>query len=104
MLFTVIVYYVMIALNVYVNRRVHPYSSGAVSSERKRTVTLLLVIVLSSLAFLPWFFDVVLRVSKRLRGLSAEAGSDMRHAVAQFLPLRQFLCKPLSLYLKNEGV
>ena len=53
-LFTVIVSYVMIALNV--NRKVPPYSSGAVSSERKLTVTSLLVIVLSSLAFLPCFF------------------------------------------------
>ena len=45
-LFTVIVSYVIIALNV--KRKVPPYSSGAVSSDRKLTVTLLIVIVLST--------------------------------------------------------
>ena len=45
-LFTVIVSYVIIALNV--KRKVPPYSSGAVSSDRKLTVTLLIVTVLST--------------------------------------------------------
>ena len=45
-LFTVIVSYAIIALNV--KRKVPPYSSGAVSSDRKLTVTLLIVIVLST--------------------------------------------------------
>ena len=67
-LFTVIVSYVIIALNM--KRKYPRYSSGAVSSERKLTVTILLVIFLSSLCFLPVFFAFVL---ERLRGLSAEA-------------------------------
>ena len=52
-LFTVIVSYVVIALNV--KRKAPPYSSGAVSSERKLTVTLLIVIVLSTVTFFPFF-------------------------------------------------
>ena len=71
MLFTVIASYVTIALNV--KSKVPPYSSGTMSSERKLTVTILVVIVLSSLAFLLWFFDAVFGVRKRLRGLSTEA-------------------------------
>ena len=69
-LFTVIVSYAIIALNV--KRRAPPYSSGAVSSDRKLTVTLLVVIVLSTIAFLPYFFYSVLEISTRLRGLSVE--------------------------------
>ena len=75
-LFTVIVSYVIIALNV--KRNVPPYSSGAVSSDRKLTVTLLVVIILSTIAFLPYFFDAVLKISTRLRGLSAEARFDIQ--------------------------
>ncbi|XP_015780843.1 PREDICTED: galanin receptor type 1-like [Acropora digitifera] len=60
-LFTVIVSYVIIALNM--KRKVLPYSSGAVSSERKLTVTLLVVIVLSTLALLPKFFYAILEIS-----------------------------------------
>ena len=48
-LFTVIVSYVIIAL--IVKRKTPPYSSGAVSSYRKLTVTLLVVIVLSTVTF-----------------------------------------------------
>ena len=71
-LFTAIVSYVMIiALNV--KRKVRPYSFGAVQPERKLTVTLSVVIALSLLAFLPWFFDAVLQISTRLRHLSVEA-------------------------------
>ena len=53
-LFTVIVSYVVIALNV--KRKAPPYPSGALSSERKLTVTLLIVIVLSTVTFFPFFF------------------------------------------------
>ena len=52
-LFTVIVSYAIIALNV--KRKAPPYSSGAVSSERKLTVTILVVIVLSTVTFSPFF-------------------------------------------------
>ncbi|XP_067054874.1 neuropeptide FF receptor 2-like [Acropora muricata] len=70
-LFTVIVSYVIIALNV--KSKVPPYSSSAVSSERKLTVTILVVIFLSSLSFLPWFFEPFLQISTRLKDLSAGA-------------------------------
>ena len=83
MLFTVFVAYVMIALNV--KRKVPPYSSGAVSSDRKLTVTLLVVIVLSTLAFLPIFVYGVLKFSTRLRGLSAELQFDIQQSVLVFL-------------------
>ena len=62
-LFTVIVSYVVIALNV--KRKVLPYSSGAVSSERKLTVTLLIVIVLSTVTFFPFFFYTFLNLNAR---------------------------------------
>ena len=58
-LFTVIVSYLIIGLNLI--RKVPPYSSGAVSSNRKLTVTLLLVIVLSTVTFLPFFFTLSLK-------------------------------------------
>ena len=70
-LLTVIVSYAIIALNM--KRKVLPYSSGAVSSDRRLTVTLLVVIGLSLLGFLPWFFYAVLEVSAKLRSLSDEA-------------------------------
>ena len=70
-LFTVIVSYVIIALSM--KRKALPYSSGAVSSERKLTVTMLIVIFLSSLAFLPWFFEPFLEISTRLKDLSPGA-------------------------------
>ena len=70
-LFTVIVSYAIIALNV--KRTAPPYSSGAMSSDRKLTVTVLVVIVLSTLAFLPYFLDAVLEISIKLRGLFDEA-------------------------------
>ena len=81
MLFTIFVAYVMIALNV--KRKVPPYSSGAVSSDRKLTVTLLVVIVLSTLAFLPIFVYGVLKFSTR--GLSAELQFDIQQSVLVFL-------------------
>ena len=78
-LFTVIVAYVIIALNV--KRKVPARSSGAVPSNRKLTVTLLIVIVLSTLAFLPFFFYHVLNISTRLRGLSAESLFDIQQSL-----------------------
>ena len=74
-LFTVIVPYVIIALNV--KRRAPTYSSAAVSSERKLTVTILVVIVLSSFAFLPYFLDAVIK----LRGLYPQAQFDIEQSL-----------------------
>ncbi|XP_044171054.1 neuropeptide FF receptor 2-like [Acropora millepora] len=88
-LFTVIASYVTIALNV--KSKVPSYSSGTMSSERKLTVTILVVIVLSSLAFLPWFFDAVFRVSERLRGLSTEAHSYIQQSLNFFFFANSFV-------------
>ena len=88
-LFTVIVSYVIIAVNV--KRKVPPYSSGAASSDRKLTVTLLVVIVLSSLACLPWSFYAVLEVSTRLRGLCAEACFDIKQSFFFLLYANSFV-------------
>ena len=88
-LFTVFVAYVMIALNV--KRKVPPYSSGAVSSDMKLTVTLLVVIVLSTLGFLPNFFYFVLKVSTRLRGLSAEARFRIKQSFIFLLYANSFV-------------
>ena len=74
-LFTVIVSYVIIALNV--KRKAPPYSCCAVSSDRKLTVTILVVIILSTLAFHPYFFEAVPEISIKLRGLSAWARFDI---------------------------
>ena len=87
-LFTVIVSYVIIALNV--KRKVPPYSSGAVSSDRKLTVTLLIVIVISTLAFLPLLFYGVLKVSARL-GLSTKAWFDMKQSFLFLLFANSFV-------------
>ncbi|XP_067052832.1 allatostatin-A receptor-like [Acropora muricata] len=88
-LFTVIVSYVIIALNV--KRKAPPYSSGAVSSDRKFTVTILVVIFLSSLAFLPWFFDAVLEIVTRLRGLSAEAQFNIQESLNVLMYANSFV-------------
>ena len=96
---TVIVSYVIIALNV--KREVLPYSSGAVSSERKLTVTLLIVIVLSTLAILPRFFDTVLEVSTRLRGLSAESRFDIQQSVNALFYANSFV-NPLVYTLRMK--
>ena len=98
-LFTVIVSYAIIALNV--KRKVPPYSSGAVSSDRKLTVTLLIVIVLSTLAILPRFFDAVLKVSTRLRGLSAESRFDIQQSLNVFLYANSFV-NPLVYTLRMK--
>ena len=98
-LFTVIASYVIIALNV--KREVPPYSSGAVSSDRKLTVTLLIVIVLSTLAIVPWFFDAVLKVSTRLRGLSAESRFDIQQSLNVFFYANSFV-NPLVYTLRMK--
>ena len=82
MLFTVIVSYAIIALNV--KRKAPPYLSGAVSSDRKLTVTLLVVVVLSTVAFLPYFLDAVFEISIKLRGLSDEAQFNIQESFNVF--------------------
>ena len=89
MLFPVIVSYAIIALNV--KRKAPPYSSGAVSSDRKHTVTFLVVIVLSTLAFLPYFLDPVTGISIKLRGLSAEGQFNMQESFNVFLYANSFV-------------
>ena len=98
-LFIVIVSYVIIAVNV--KRKVPPYSSGAVSSDRKLTVTLLVVIILSTIAFLPYFFDAVLEISTRLRGLSAEARFDIQQSLNVFFYANSFV-NPLVYTLRMK--
>ena len=98
-LFTVIVSYVIIALNL--KRRVPSYSSGAVSSERKLTVTMLVVIFLSILAFLPIFLDAVLGISIKLRGLSAQARFDIRQSLYVFFFTNSFV-NPLVYTLRMK--
>ena len=99
-LFTAIVSYVMIiALNV--KREVRPYSFGAVSSDRKLTVTLSVVIALSSLAFLPYFFDSVLEISTRLRGLSDEAQFNIQQLFNVFFYANSFV-NPLVYALRMK--
>ena len=98
-LFTIIVSYLIIALNV--KRKVPPYSSAAVSSERKLTVTLLVVIVLSTLAFLPYLLDAVLEISTRLRGLSAETRLDIQQSLNVFFYANSFV-NPLVYTLRMK--
>ena len=100
-LFTVIVSYVIIALNL--KRRVPSYSSGAVSSERKLTVTMLVVIFLSTLAFLPFSLDAVLGISIKLRGLSAQARFDIKQSVNVFFFANSFV-NPLVYTLRMKEV
>ena len=98
-LFTVIVSYAIIALNV--KRKAPPYSSGAVSSDRKLTVTLLVVIVLSTLAFLPYFLDAVIGISIKLRGLSAEGQFNMLESFNVFFYANSFV-NPLVYTLRMK--
>ena len=98
-LFTVIVSYVIIALNL--KRRVPSYSSGAVSSERKLTVTMLVVIFLSTLAFLPFFLYALLGISIKLRGLSAQARFDIKQSVNVFFYANSFV-NPLVYTLRMK--
>ena len=99
-LFTVIVSYVIIALNV--KRKAPPYSSGAVSSDRKLTVTLLVVIVLSTLAILPMFFHVVLEISTRLRGFSYEAKFNIREVLFNVFFYANSFVNPLVYTLRMK--
>ena len=98
-LFTVIVSYVIIALNV--KRKAPPYPSGAVSSDRKLTVTILVVIVFSTLAILPFFFHIVLELSTRLRSFSAEAKFNIRQLFTVFLYVNSFV-NPLVYTLRMK--
>ena len=98
-LFTVIVPYVIIARNV--KRQVLPYTSEAVSFDRKLTVTLLFVIVLSTVAFLPYVLDAVLETSTRLRGLSAEARFDIQQSLNVFFFANSFV-NPLVYTLRMK--
>ena len=98
-LFTVIVSYVIIALNV--KRKAPPYSSGAVSSDRKLTVTILVVIFLSSLAFLPYFLDAVIGISIKLRGLSAEAQFNIQESLNVLIYANSFV-NPLVYTLRMK--
>ena len=88
-LFTVIISYVVIALNI--KRKVPPYSSGAVSSDKKLTVTLLIVIVLSTVTFFPSYFYTFLKISTRSGGFSAEAEFDIKQSVLFFCYANSFV-------------
>ena len=98
-LFTVIVSYVVIALNI--KRKVPPYSSGAVSSDRKLTVTLLIVIVLNTVTFLPFFFYTFLKISARVGGFFAEAEFDIRQSMFFFCYANSFV-NPLVYTLRMK--
>ena len=98
-LFTVIVSYETIALNV--KRKAPPYSSGAMSSDRKLTVTMLVVVFLSTVAFLPYFLDAVLEISIKLRGLSAEAQFNTQESFNVFFYANSFV-SPLVYTLKMK--
>ena len=98
-LFTVIVSYVIIALNV--KRKAPPYSSGAVSSDRKLTVTILVVIFLSSLAFLPYFLDAVIGISIKLRGLSADFQFNIQESLNVLIYANSFV-NPLVYTLRMK--
>ena len=96
-LFTVIVSYVVIVLNV--KRKAPPYSSGAVSSERKLTVTLLIVIALSIVPFFPSFFYTFFTVNAR--GYLAEAKFDIRQSMFFFCYANSFV-NPLVYILRMK--
>ena len=98
-LFTVIASYVIIGLNV--KRKVPPYSSGAVSSDRKLTVTLLIVIVLNTVTFLPFFFYTFLKISARVGGFFAEAEFDIRQSMFFFYYANSFV-NPLVYTLRMK--
>ncbi|XP_029202956.2 lysophosphatidic acid receptor 1-A-like [Acropora millepora] len=88
-LFTVIVSCVVIGLNV--KRKVPPYSSGSVSSNRKLTVTLLIVIVLSTVTFFPSLIYNFLKISTRSGGFSAEAEFDIMQSMFFFCYANSFV-------------
>ena len=110
-LFTVIVSCVVIGLNVkrkvppysvsflsddtapneYVKRKVPPYSFGAVSSDRKLTVTLVIVTVVSAVVFFPTLIYNFLQISTILSGFSAEAKFDILQSMLFFCYFRSFV-------------
>ncbi|XP_067052804.1 histamine H2 receptor-like [Acropora muricata] len=98
-LFTVIVSYAVIILNA--RRKVPPYSSGAVSSDRKLTVTLLIVIVLSTVTFFPFFFHTFLEISTGSRRFSAEAKFDIIQSMLFFFYANSFV-NPLVYTLRMK--
>ena len=90
----------IIALNV--KRKAPPYSSGAVSSERKLTVTILVVIVLSIVTFFPFFFlSIFVKVSTKVIGLSDEAEFDIKHSTLFFCFANSFV-NPLVYTLRMK--
>ena len=95
-LFTVIVSYVLIVLNI--KRKVLPFSSGAVSSERKLTFTLLIVIVFSTVTLFPFFLYTFLKISARL---TAEAKFDIRESMLFFFYANSFV-NPLVYTLRMK--
>ena len=94
---TVVVSYVVIALKV--KKKAPPYSSGAVSSERKLTVTLLIVIALSLATFFPAFFYAFFIVNAR--GFLAEAKFDIRESTFFFCYANSFV-NPLVYTLRMK--
>ena len=98
-LFTVIDSYVIIALNV--KRKVPPYSSGAVSSDRKLTVTLLIVTVVSTVDFFPSLIYNFLQISTISSGFSAEAKFDIWQSVLYFCYFKSFV-NPLVYTLRMK--
>ena len=52
---------------------------------------MLVVIVLSTLAFLPYFLDAVLEISIKLRGLSAEARFGIEQSLNVFFYANSFV-------------
>ena len=89
-LFTVIVSYVVIAL--IVKRKTPPYSSGAVSSDRKLTVTLFVVIVLSTVTFIPFFFYILLKiVNTNVGSFSTETEFDIIQSILFFFRANSFV-------------
>ena len=98
-LFTVIVSYVVIGLNV--KRKVPPYASGAVSSDRKLTVTFLIVTVLSTVTFFPSLVYNFLQISTRLSGFSTEAKFDIKQSMLFFCYANSFV-NPLVYTLRMK--
>ena len=88
-LFTVIVSYVVIALNV--KRKAPPYSSGAVSSDRKLTVTILVVIFLCTVTFFPYFLKTFVKVSTKVIGLFDETEFDIKQSTLFFCFANSFV-------------
>ena len=84
-----------------IKRKAPPYSSGAMSSDRKLTVTMLVVIFLSTVAFLPYFLDAVLEISIKLRGLSDEAQFNIQESFNVFFYANSFV-NPLVCTLKMK--